>query len=149
MQAKSRNALASSRLSPGMTECWDHGGAIGRLASAGGIGFAARAPFLRGGRLRLRAWRLPRPLHLNAREKLMSRHELEDWSIPTCVGLTAWCWLLTLWDTAKVVTRALASPWTPYLLRSAEDSRISVRQHFGETCLCIRTGHVSQSSHRD
>ncbi len=67
------------------------------LFAAYALGFTAIAGeiFL----LNLRAWRLRRPLRLNAREKLMSRHELEGWSIPTCVGLIALVLALTLWDT--------------------------------------------------
>src|SRR5437879_11869775 len=37
--------------------------------------------------LNLRAWQLREPLRLNARERLMTRGELEGWSIPVSVGI--------------------------------------------------------------
>ena len=46
--------------------------------------------------LYLRAWQLREPLRLNAREKLVTRGELEGWSIPVSVGIVSLVLALTL-----------------------------------------------------
>jgi len=46
--------------------------------------------------LYLRAWRLREPLRLNARERLMTRGELEGWSIPVSVGIVSLVFSFTL-----------------------------------------------------
>src|SRR5207245_9875555 len=46
--------------------------------------------------LNLRAWQLREPLRLNARERLMTRAELEGWSIPVGVGIVSLVCALTL-----------------------------------------------------
>src|SRR5437016_1975310 len=46
--------------------------------------------------LNLRAWQLREPLRLNARERLMTRGELEGWSIPVSVGIVSLVFSFTL-----------------------------------------------------
>src|SRR5436305_7017469 len=46
--------------------------------------------------LNLRAWQLREPLRLNARERMMTRGELEGWSIPVSVGIVSLCFSFTL-----------------------------------------------------
>src|SRR5438067_1061785 len=46
--------------------------------------------------LYVRAWQLCEPLRLNARERLMTRGELEGWSIPVSVGIVSLVFSFTL-----------------------------------------------------
>jgi uncharacterized membrane protein len=46
--------------------------------------------------LNLRAWQLREPLRLNAAERLVTRGELEGWSIPVSVGIVSLVFALTL-----------------------------------------------------
>ena len=58
------------------------------------IGFSAIA--LEIWLLNLRAWQLREPLRLNTRERLMTRGQLNGWSIPVSVGLVSLLLALTL-----------------------------------------------------
>jgi hypothetical protein len=46
--------------------------------------------------LNLRAWQLRRPLRLNAREKLITLHEVTGWCVPVGVGIISFVLALTL-----------------------------------------------------
>ena len=80
------------RLGP-TTEC-----TVRTLFAVFAIGFSAIA--LEIWLLNLRAWQLREPLRLNAREQLMTRGQLNGWSIPISVGLVSLLLALTLPDRA-------------------------------------------------
>ena len=77
------HALSDGRLgSPFSVETYFQ---VRALFALYGVGFSALS--LQMLLLNLHAWRLREPLHLNARERQMTRAELTGWSIPIGVGL--------------------------------------------------------------